>query len=95
MYTLIFAIVLALLGFVLLFAPKNLLPKETDNLVLHQLRKYHQFIGILFIGVAYYLYSFQNKKQLAPTPTSTPTFSSTESEEILPSYEEATSEILK
>lgn len=88
MYSQLILIAIVIIGFVLLFFPDYLLPKESQNMLLLKVREYHQFFGILFIGIAYYFYMAGEKTTL---PTTEPTTIS-ETAVTPPSYEEATSE---
>lgn len=92
MYSQLILIALVVIGLVLLFSPDLILPKESKNMLILNIKEYHQFFGILFIGIAYYFY-MAGEKQKNILPTTEPTTIS-ETAATPPSYE-ATSEILK
>jgi hypothetical protein len=58
----IISIVLVIVGLVLLLAPDYVLSKESENSVIQGLYDYHQIVGGLILGGAYYFYSNMNRQ---------------------------------
>lgn len=86
-YTII-AIVLAALGFALLFLLDTLISPDTQQEMLKTVRQQHMLIGGGIIAGAYYMYTLgEGKMQGTMLKDSTPS--------DLPSYDDATSEVLK
>lgn len=96
MYYQIGSILLAILGLVLLLSPESLFSKDTSNNVLQKIHEYHQILGGILLGIAYYVYTY--------TPSGTSDFQSTTEKSISettdvtsvtnvspPTYDEATS----
>jgi hypothetical protein len=81
---------LTILGLVLLFSPESLYIINNNNNILQKIHEYHQIIGGILLGIAYYVYTL--------TPSGTSDFQSTTEQSISetsivspPSYDEATS----
>jgi uncharacterized membrane protein len=91
MYYQIVSILLAILGLVLLFSPESLYIINNNNNILQKIHEYHQIIGGILLGIAYYVYTL--------SPSSTSDFQSTTEQSISettsivspPTYDEATS----
>ena len=90
MYYQIASILLTILGLVLLFSPESLYIINNNNNILQKIHEYHQIIGGILLGIAYYVYTL--------TPSGTSDFQSTTEQSISetsivspPSYDEATS----
>ena len=81
---------MTILGLVLLFSPESLYIINNNNNILQKIHEYHQIIGGILLGIAYYVYTL--------TPSGTSDFQSTTEQSISetsivspPSYDEATS----
>jgi hypothetical protein len=89
----IISLILAVLGFVLFFAPDYILDKSVQNSSLQTIREYHQIVGAGLIAAGYYVYTLQEQKtQIQGAETSVASEPTTPSTPTPPSYEEATSE---
>jgi len=80
------AIVLAALGFALLFLLDTLISPDTQQEMLQTVRKQNMLIGGAALAGAYYMYTLgegQTKTSYMSTPSD------------LPSYDDATSDVLK
>jgi hypothetical protein len=82
--------IIVCLGAVLLFSPESLLSNTTENQIIVQIRAHAQLIGATLVGVGGYMF-YQTQQDSASDYAST-----TEStmEGTLPSYDEATSEVM-
>jgi hypothetical protein len=90
MYYTIIAIALAALGFALLFFLDTLISPTTEQELLKTIRGQSMLIGATALAGAYYIYTLADSEyeyESENTVTSTPS--------DLPSYEDATSDILK
>jgi uncharacterized membrane protein len=98
MYYQIGSILLAILGLILLLSPESLFSKDTSNNLLQKIQEYHQILGGILLGIAYYVYTYTY------TPSGTSDFQSTTEKSISettsvtsvtnvspPTYDEATS----
>jgi hypothetical protein len=90
----IISITLIAVGFSLLFFIDNLIDKDNTNNMLQTIRDNNLVIGLVCLGAGYYVYTLGQKQ---PTIQPSEVDTSEPLENILPSYEEATStdEILR
>jgi hypothetical protein len=92
MYYQIASMLLAILGFVILFAPESLFPKDTSNNMLEKIHEYHQIIGGILVAIAYYIYTLSEEPK-SDFQSTTENLSETTSVTNVspPTYDEATS----
>jgi uncharacterized membrane protein len=90
MYYKIGSILLVILGLVILLSPESLFSKDTNNNVLQQIHEYHQIVGGVLLGIAYYIYTTQSDTSDFQS-TNVSNISETTSVMSPPSYDEATS----
>ena len=56
----IISLVIAALGLLLIVAPDYLLSKDSTNSVLSSVYNYHQIVGFVLLGAAYYVHDIMN-----------------------------------
>lgn len=91
MYYQIVSILLAILGLVLLFSPESLYIINNNNNILQKIHEYHQIIGGILLGIAYYVYTLSPSRTSDFQSTTEQSISETTSIVSPPSYDEATS----
>lgn len=84
----IVALALVLLGFALLFFVDYLVAKDTDSTFMKYLRDNNMVVGVLCLGVGYYVYTLGEKSHAA-SPVPEMVLPSENSD--LPTYDEAMS----
>lgn len=94
MYYQIASILLAILGLLFLLSPESLFSTDTNNNILQKIHEYHQIIGGILLGIAYYLYTYTYKTTSDFQSTNVSYISDvsdTTSINSPPTYDEATS----
>jgi hypothetical protein len=80
------------LGFGLLFFLDNLISKNTEYSILKNVRENNLIIALLCLGAGYYVYTLGQKQQsIIQVEDSLDTSEPLVRDELLPSYEQATS----
>ena len=70
-------------------SPESLFPKDTNNNILQKIHEYHQIVGGVLLGIAYYIYTQSDTSDFQSTNVSN--ISETTSVMSPPTYDEATS----